>query len=327
MTKRKRNLNKSIDNNKENINYGNNNNNNQNNQNRNTSFKKLKYTDNNAYRYRNTFNNNNNTNTNQFSNFNRTIINTNHHQQQQKQPQPQQQPPPQQSKPTQQPSTQQPQPPQQLQNFDLIERSLKNILENQTQVKTQELDTVDKVFYNEHTDSDDSLRLVLNTSRTSYSSSDSDENETKLGAAEELLVGQSQTSTSDNTAKIDEIKELIKNTKTTLNLCVGGETSQLPIMPGISLKNFGCISLPVNVIEARELTKLMRHDCGFYLNSNEIELKNELWTKQMGLFVDKISKDMDCRDKLEARLNKMVLYQQGDVVTRHKSERAENRLG
>ena len=98
-------------------------------------------------------------------------------------------------------------------------------------------------------------------------------------------------------------------------------------MPGISVKNFGCISLPVNVIEARELTKLMRHDGGFYLNSNEIELKNELWTKQLGLFVDKISKDMDCRDKLEARLNKMVLYQQGDAVKRHKSEGADNRLG
>ena len=164
---------------------------------------------------------------------------------------------------------------------------------------------------------------MLNTSRTSYSSSDSDEIEieTKLGAA-----SQSQASTSDNTAKIDEIKELIKNTKTPFNLCVGGETSQLPIMPGISLKNFGCISLPVNVIEARELAKLMRHDCGFYLNSNELELKNELWAKQLSLFVDKVGKDMDCRDKLEARLNKMVLYQQGDAVTKHKSESADKKL-
>ena len=99
---------------------------------------------------------------------------------------------------------------------------------------------------------------------------------------------------------------------------IGGVASELPNLPGLHIKKF--IQLPVNDHIAKELMSAV--DAGarntYKLDSSSIEIKNPEWESGLNKLVDRIAKALGSTRKVEAKLNKLLLYKEGGYFEKHK---------
>jgi hypothetical protein len=125
--------------------------------------------------------------------------------------------------------------------------------------------------------------------------------------------------------QIKPIKELLKNTKSSGETSIGGEAIELPIIPGLFVKNFGDVSMPLCPQQAKELIKVckqapygLNYENSLELEPNQIEIRNESWYQGLEKLVERVAKDLGCVGKVNARLYKMLLYKQGGHFKKHR---------
>ena len=124
--------------------------------------------------------------------------------------------------------------------------------------------------------------------------------------------------------QIKKIKEILKITKSNGESAIGGEASELPILPGLFVRNFGDVSIPLCSQQAEDLIKVCKQ-ASFGLKSenmanfrnlyelepSQIQIKNSSWNQSLNKLVEKVATDLGCVGKVIAKLHKMLLYKQG----------------
>jgi hypothetical protein len=124
--------------------------------------------------------------------------------------------------------------------------------------------------------------------------------------------------------QIKKIKEILKITKSNGESVIGGEASELPILPGLFVRNFGDVSIPLCSQQAEDLIKVCKQ-ASFGLKSenlanfgnlyelepSQIQIKNSSWNQSLNKLVEKVATDLGCVGKVVAKLHKMLLYKQG----------------
>lgn len=117
----------------------------------------------------------------------------------------------------------------------------------------------------------------------------------------------------------------------------------MPIAPGILIKDFGILPLPLNELQAESLIKICaRAPYGhnfqtlvdtkvrdtYQLEPSSIEILNPEWVPKLLTLVDRVAKDLGCNGKVEAKLYKMLLYKTGGHFKKHMdTEKDKNMFG
>lgn len=117
----------------------------------------------------------------------------------------------------------------------------------------------------------------------------------------------------------------------------------MPIAPGIVIKDFGILPLPLNELQAESLIKICaRAPYGhnfetkvdtkvrdtYQLEPSSVEISNPDWLPKLQALVDRIAKTLGCSGKVEAKLYKLLLYKTGGHFKKHMdTEKDKNMFG
>ena len=138
--------------------------------------------------------------------------------------------------------------------------------------------------------------------------------------------------------QIKTIKQELKNAKLYGESSVGGEASELPIAPGIVVKDFGDVSIPIASEQAEELIKVCKQAPfglnfetlvdtnvrdSYELQPDQIKIKHKSWNKSLDKLVERVAKELGCVGKVKASLYKMLLYKQGGHFKKHRDTEKE----
>lgn len=112
-------------------------------------------------------------------------------------------------------------------------------------------------------------------------------------------------------------------------------------MLGLWIKDFGCVSLPLNAIQADELIKkctqapyghnfntLINTEVrdSYQLDPSSLEIKNPDWPSKLQELVDKVCIELGCQGKAEAKLYKLLLYKSGGHFKKHRDTEKDEKM-
>jgi len=99
---------------------------------------------------------------------------------------------------------------------------------------------------------------------------------------------------------------------------ISGEATELPQHPGIHIKNFGPISLPLLENQSKELMKKFKSKDTLQFEPSSIEIRNPEWQSKLQELVNRACAQLGCKGKVEAKLNKMLLSKPGGHMQKHR---------
>ena len=176
-----------------------------------------------------------------------------------------------------------------------------------------------------------STDVIMTEEKEKKSSTQSKEKKNSSGETDEAQ-NQEKIKKLNSLNQIQTIKEMLKVTKSNGEPTVGGKAALLPKLPGLCVKDFGEIALPLCPQQAEELIKTCKQagygsnlvDSNAYeLEADKIEIKNDSWNHGLSKLVEKIADDIGCVGKVKASLSKMTLFKQGSHFKKHRDEKKE----
>jgi hypothetical protein len=176
-----------------------------------------------------------------------------------------------------------------------------------------------------------STDVIMAEENEKKSSTESKENKNASGETDEAQ-NQEKMKKLNSLNQIQTIKEMLKVTKSSGEPTVGGKATLLPKLPGLCVKGFGEISLPLCSLQAEELIKICKQATygsnlvdsnAFELEAGKLEIKNGSWNHGLSKLVEKIADDIGCVGKVKANLSKMVLFKQGGHFKKHRDAKKE----
>jgi hypothetical protein len=157
-----------------------------------------------------------------------------------------------------------------------------------------------------------------------------DENNNKISSNDlNLQLKPGQLISNHNEEDLDQLivfQQLLNNLKKVSSDSIGGQAFQLPANPGLYVKNYGYVPLPLNKTIADELIYKINNNnsdeeiSNFQVDSSLIEIKNKDWNQNLDSLMIKISEELGFCGKIEAKLNKLVIY---DKDEHHKMNNAD----
>ena len=127
----------------------------------------------------------------------------------------------------------------------------------------------------------------------------------------------------DEKSSIIQIANLLNQIKKKEETSTWGKADEMPILPGLFVKDYGLISTPLPVYQAEDLVKRMQHatldpkkNDIYELNSSDFEFKNPKWNEQLIILTDRVTKELKSERKIEARLEKLCLFKTGSFISK-----------
>ena len=134
----------------------------------------------------------------------------------------------------------------------------------------------------------------------------------------------------DQEANLEQIKifqNLIKNAKSSGENSISGEATELPVLPGLHIDNFGSVLLPFTKETAEKLIQICKqapyghnHETlidtnvrdTYQLEPSLIKIKNTQWKRGLNKLVhERVAKGLGCHGEIEAKLYKLLVYKPG----------------
>ena len=122
----------------------------------------------------------------------------------------------------------------------------------------------------------------------------------------------------DDLDPIIVLQQLLKDVKTLSSHSVGGHAFQLPANPGLYIKNYGYVPLPLNKTITNELFDSLQKNNNdqlirnFQIDSSLIEIRNKDWDQNLEYLIQQISDELCFYGKIVAKLNKLIIYNKGE---------------
>ena len=137
-----------------------------------------------------------------------------------------------------------------------------------------------------------------------------------------------------------KIQSIIRNIKHKSQISIGGEAKDLPTMPGLSIKGYGQVALPLTEANAKDLIKLCKQAPygrnretlvdkevrdTYQLDPASVKIENPTWNKQLKELTKHVAKELlGCANaNVTAKLYKMLIYEKGGHFKKHRDTEKE----
>ena len=111
--------------------------------------------------------------------------------------------------------------------------------------------------------------------------------------------------------KLKIIQYLLRDAKPSNIDSFGGEAIEISMPPGLFLKKFGYIPIPINDQIAESITKTwcpnQQDLCVISIDSSNAEIRNPKWMQSLNDLVNRAAEGLNCIGKIAPKFRKMIL--------------------
>jgi hypothetical protein len=114
-----------------------------------------------------------------------------------------------------------------------------------------------------------------------------------------------------------QLEHLLNEAKPMDHDSIGGEASELPTLPGLFIREFGYVSLPLHELNGEALirqSKLIQDETSswlYFIDPSKIELRNPDWEPSLKRLVAKVALTLGFQGNIGYTLEKLLIFKEG----------------
>ncbi|CAF0768489.1 unnamed protein product [Brachionus calyciflorus] len=148
-----------------------------------------------------------------------------------------------------------------------------------------------------------------------------------------MTEGLAQINENDNLL-VNELNRILETLNKSSNYSVSGEAIEFNFNPNIEIEKFGSLNYPVSESQADQLINYCDQvQCSdnfetlddqilqnvYQIDQCRIQINNQEWNEKLQILVDRVTRQLGCLSKCQAKLNKMLLFKTGAHISKHRN--------